>query len=373
MGMKALYLSLLRKYEEAYREALSEGNAERARVSALQCAGLFRKLASEDLQFSHYYLEQAAEWEKRAKEPAVLGTGPKRFGGEVERVKALIQRTGVSWDDVGGLREAKKLLAQTVGVALARTPKGFKPWRGVLLFGPPGTGKSLLASALAGSLRATFLNVGISDVLSKYFGESTRLASAIYELARERSPSVVFIDEFDALAIKRSGMDDAARRVLASILEEMDGFKDPSLAGKHVVTLAATNAPWDLDEAVLSRLPMRIYVPLPDEGAAEEILRIHLRGIPVGVNLKAVARLAVRRLYSGREIANLCSLATLRMLEEMNPELGDPLKVGSIAGKTLTTRPLEARDFNYAFRRVKSPVKRALLKKYEKWAEEYGV
>lgn len=368
--MKAVYSALLRRYEEAYNRAVEEGNTERARFMALQCAGLFRRLASEDLQFSHYYLEMAKEWEEKAKR---VEPKPSPVGKEFERVKSLIQRTNVSWNDVGGLEEAKKLLAQTVGITLAKTPRGFKPWKGLLLFGPPGTGKTLLASALAGSLNATFINVKVSDILSKYFGESSKLASAIYTLAREKSPSVVFIDEFDALAMKRVNLEDAARRVLGSILEEIDGFKTPELENKHVVTLAATNAPWDLDDAVLSRLPIRIYVPLPDESAAEEILRIHLRGVATRVSLSSVARLAVRRLYSGREIANLCSLATLRMLEEMNPELGDPLRVGSIVGKPLTTRPLEAKDFKYAFRRVKSPIKPALLKKYEKWAEEYGV
>ncbi|WP_099211307.1 ATP-binding protein [Thermococcus henrietii] len=360
--MKA-YSSLLHRYERLYERALEEGNAGKARFFALQCAGLLRKLASEELQFSHYYLEMALEWERKAEN---VEHNVKMQGDKIER---LITRSSVTWEDVGGLREAKKLLAQSVGIMLAKVPGNFKPWKGTLLFGPPGTGKTLLAKALAGSMRATFINVKVSDVLSKYFGESSKIASSIYSKARERAPSVVFIDEFDALAMKRSSIDDAARRLLGTILAEIDGFT----GNEKVVTLASTNAPWDLDEAMLSRFPLRIYVPLPDEEGAKEIFQIHLRGFSLKVKLDSLAKTAVKRLYSGREIANSCTFAVLHMLEEMNPELSDPLKVGSIAGKELTIRPLEAKDFKYAFKRVKSPVKKEMLKRYERWAREYGV
>ncbi|NJE53637.1 26S protease regulatory subunit [Thermococcus sp. 21S9] len=361
--MKVAYSSLLHRYERLYERALEEGNAGKARFFALQCAGLLRKLASEELQFSHYYLKLAEDWEKKAENVEV---DVKKRSNGVER---LITTSNVTWEDVGGLKEAKKLLAQAVGMTMAKVPGGFKPWRGVLLFGPPGTGKTLLAKALAGSMKATFIGVKVSDVLSKYFGESSKIASSIYALARQKAPSVVFIDEFDALAMKRSSMEDAGRRLLGTILAEMDGFQDSG----GVITLASTNAPWDLDEAMLSRFPLRIYVPLPDEEGAREIFAIHLRGLPLRVTLESLARVAVKKLYSGREIANACTFAVLHMLEEMNPELSDPLKVGSIAGKELTIRPLEAKDFRYAFKRVKSPVKRELLKKYERWAKEYGV
>lgn len=361
--MRVAYSSLLSRYESLYERALEEGNAGKARFFALQCAGLLRRLASEELQFSHYYLKLAEEWERKAENVEI---DVKKRSNGFER---LITSSNVTWNDVGGLREAKRLLAQAVGMLMAKVPGGIKPWRGILLFGPPGTGKTLLAKALAGSMKATFIGVKISDVLSKYFGESSRIASSIYSLAREKAPSVVFIDEFDALGMKRSSMEDAGRRLLGTILAEMDGFHD----SKGVITLASTNAPWDLDEAILSRFPLRIYVPLPDEESAREIFAIHLRGLPLRVRLESLAKVAVKRLYSGREIANACTFAFLHMLEEMNPELSDPLKVGSIAGKKLTIRPLEAKDFRYAFQKVKSPIKRETLRKYEKWAREYGL
>jgi len=118
-------------------------------------------------------------------------------------VESLITKTNVSWDDIGGLKEVKRLLKINYVLSVMKTPDSIKPWRGILFFGPPGTGKTLLASALAGKLNATFFNVPVSKVLSKYFGESPKIISALYEVAREKSPSVVFIDEIDALTISR--------------------------------------------------------------------------------------------------------------------------------------------------------------------------
>ncbi|WP_367884914.1 26S protease regulatory subunit [Thermococcus sp. JCM 11816] len=331
---------------------------------------MFRELASLNLEFSDYYLEMAKQWEKRAGE---LENGHRYSQRKSVNLPNVVQTSRVAWDDVGGLWEAKKVLSRTIGLHLARVPGKFEPWKGILLFGPPGTGKSLLASAVAGSLGgATFLNVKVSDVLSKYFGESSKLVASLYQLAREKSPSIVFIDEFDALAMKRSSLEDAARRVLSTFLVEIDGFKR-SDTNERVVTLAATNRPWDLDDAILSRFPLRVYVPLPDESSAVEILRIHLSGFRVKANLRAVAKEAVRRRYSGRDLANLARLAITKMLSDMNPpELSEPQLIPSLVGKELTVRPIEMEDFRYGLRRIKSPITPALIKKYEMWAREYG-
>ncbi|ASJ02277.1 cell division protein [Thermococcus profundus] len=366
--MQVSYGARIARYEQAYQEAIERGDFSRARLLAIRCADLLRNMASENLEFSDYYLELAAQWEKRAEE---LKDSPPRQKGTFQ-ISDLISRSTVTWDDVGGLWDAKRILASAIGLNLARVPGKLEPWKGVLLFGPPGTGKSLLASAVAGSIGATFINVSVSNVLSKYFGESSKLAASVYELARRKSPSIVFIDEFDALAMKRSSLEDAARRVLSTFLVEIDGFKRRN-SRDRVITLAATNRPWDLDEAILSRFPLRIYVPLPDERSAVDILRIHLRGFAVRADLRAVARTAVRRLFSGRDLANLARMTVMKMLSEMNPELSNPKLVGSLAGKELTTRPLEMDDFKYGLRKIKSPITQSLVKKYEKWAEEFGL
>ncbi len=181
------------------------------------------------------------------------------------------------------------------------------------------------------------------------------------------------MDEIDALTVKREESHEATRRTLATLLSELDGFKEQE--DVPVLTLASTNTPpWDLDEAILSRFPLRVYVPLPDKEAVKEIIKINTRGLDVSrLDLDAIAEESVRRLYSGREIAGLCNLAIHNMLDEMNPELSD-LDAISRGGERLKlkVRPLEMRDFEEAFKKIKSPLTRKELEHYEKWAEEFG-
>jgi len=380
--MQSLYLSLFEECRREYERALGRGDLEAAREHALKCARILRVLADKVPGKREFYLEKAESWERAAREiklkpPSTLSpSNVQRTGPEDEYrsyVEGLISKSAVTWKDIGGLYEVKKLLAQNVALAFAKKPEAIKPWRSILLFGPPGTGKTLLASAAAGSLKATFFNVKASDVLSKYYGESSKLITALYEVAKEKAPSIIFIDEVDALSLKRENVHEATRRTLATLLAEIDGFKDGG--EKFVLTLASTNTPWDLDEALLSRFPLRIYVPLPDKEAAREIVKIHTRGLDISkLDLNAIAEESVRRLYSGREIANLCSLAIHHMLEDVNPELADLERLSNIEVNDLNlkVRPLEMEDFEVAFKKIKSPLTRKDLDRYEKWAEEFG-
>ncbi len=380
--MQSLYLSLFEECRREYERALAGGDEKAAAEFAEKCAGILRKIAEKTPSRAGLYLEKARKWEATARElregaerskavpPGSAGGG--LTGDEyTPLVEGLISHSAITWEDIGGLEEVKKLLARNVALAFAKKPEAVKPWRGILLFGPPGTGKTLLASAAAGSLNATFFNVKASDVLSKYYGESSKLISALYRVARERAPSMVFIDEIDALSPKRENVHEATRRTLATLLTELDGFKGKE--ERFVLTLASTNTPWDLDEAILSRFPLRVYVPLPDKEAVKAIVRIHTRGLDVSrLDLDAIAEESVKRFYSGREIASLCQAAIHHMLEEMNPELGELDALSRIGELELKVRPLEMRDFEEAFRRIKSPLTRKDIERYEKWAEEFG-
>ncbi len=383
--MQSLYFSLFEECRREYERALEAGDQKAAAEFAEKCAGILRKIAEKTPSKADLYLEKAGKWEATARElrkeagkpRAVLpgsADGRKLPGNEyTSLVEGLISRSTVTWDDIGGLEEVKKLLARNVVLAFAKKPDAIKPWRGILLFGPPGTGKTLLASAAAGSLNATFFNVRASDVLSKYYGESSKLISVLYKVARERAPSIVFIDEIDALSPKRENVHEATRRTLATLLTELDGFKGGE--ERFVLTLASTNTPWDLDEAILSRFPRRIYVPLPDRDAVKAILRIHTKGLDISrLNLDAIAEESVRRLYSGREIASLCQAAIHHMLGEANPELENIEKLSEIGQGIfeLKVRPLEMTDFEEAFKRIKSPLTRREIERYKKWAEEFG-
>lgn len=192
--MQSLYLSLFEEYKGEYEKALGRGDIEAARSYAIKCAQILKLLAEKIPGKREFYLQKAASWENAAGElesrPLSAQRSYSSQGTRTEdeyrsHVERLISSSTVTWNDIGGLYEVKKILAQNVALAFAKKPDAIKPWKGILLFGPPGTGKTLFASAAAGSLRATFFNVKASDVLSKYFGESSKLITALYAAARE--------------------------------------------------------------------------------------------------------------------------------------------------------------------------------------------
>ena len=185
----------------------------------------------------------------------------------------------VDWDDVGGLDEAKRLLKEAAVLPLL-IPDFFtgirEPWKGVLLFGPPGTGKTMLAKAVAATGKCAFFACSPAALLSKYHGESEKLARTLFAVARHHAPSVLFFDEIDALLSTRGAANEheASRRLKSELLTLIDGVNTGGgEGGKIVLVLAATNKPWDLDEAMRRRLERRIHIPLPDASAREAILR----------------------------------------------------------------------------------------------------
>jgi vacuolar protein-sorting-associated protein 4 len=154
-----------------------------------------------------------------------------------------------------------------------------KAWSGFLLYGPPGTGKSFLAKAVATEADSTFFSISSSDLVSKWMGESEKLVNQLFSMAREQSPSIIFIDEIDALCGARGegGESEASRRIKTEILVQMQGV---GTAGGRVLVLAATNTPYQLDQAVRRRFDKRIYIPLPDASARAHMFKVHVGETP---------------------------------------------------------------------------------------------
>jgi katanin p60 ATPase-containing subunit A1 len=250
-----------------------------------------------------------------------------------QSVRGLIHRSTITWDDIAGLEETKKAAQMAYALSLATRPDGVQisPVRSILLYGPPGNGKSLLAAACSNALEATFFNVKVSHLLSKYFGESSKLITALYDEARAQAPSVVFLDEVDALTgTRRDEQAGPDRRLLANLLSELDGVGDKGGA-PFVMTLAATNTPWAIDPAVLSRFERKIFIPLPDATARGRILKLQLtnRGYQVEGGLDHLV--GQTEGYSGRELERLCKLLVERMFHEQNPELSNAAAGGRAA------------------------------------------
>ncbi|GAA4960204.1 ATP-binding protein [Actinoplanes utahensis] len=222
-----------------------------------------------------------------------------------------VERSVVTLADVGGMADVKKRLEVSFLAPLRnpqlRTLFGKSLRGGMLLYGPPGCGKTFLARAVAGEMGAAFLSLSITDVLHMWIGSSERNLHDLFESARGHAPCVLFLDEIDALGHKRSQLQSSMRTVVNQLLTELDGVDG---GNDGVFVLAATNAPWDVDAALRrpGRLDRTVLVLPPDGPARAAILEYHLRDRPVaGIDLAAVA--AATEHYSGADLAHLCETA----------------------------------------------------------------
>lgn len=292
----------------------------------------------------------------------------------------ILQRNpAVRWDDIAELDDAKRLLKEAVVLPMV-LPNYFKgirrPWKGVLMVGPPGTGKTLLAKAVATECGTTFFNVSSTSLTSKWRGESEKLVRILFDMARFYAPSTIFIDEIDSLCSRRGGESEheASRRVKSELLVQMDGVNgatgqddDPT---KTVMVLAATNFPWDIDEALRRRLEKRIYIPLPSVTGRLALLHINLREVLLDDDVKFEKIAEKLAGYSGADITNVCRDASMmsmrRAIEGLSVEEIKSLRTADL------NLPTRMRDFEEAISRVSKSVSAADIEKYEKWMQEFG-
>ncbi|XP_017044247.1 katanin p60 ATPase-containing subunit A1 isoform X5 [Drosophila ficusphila] len=290
--------------------------------------------------------------------------------------KDILQRHPcIKWTDVAGLNEAKTILQEAVVLPVIM-PEFFKgirrPWRGVLMVGPPGTGKTMLAKAVATECGTTFFNVSSSTLTSKYRGESEKLVRLLFEMARFYAPSTIFIDEIDALCASR-GSDsehEASRRFKAELLIQMDGLNASMQEEKVIMVLAATNHPWDIDEAFRRRFEKRIYIPLPNEDTRSALLKLCLKDVCLSPSLNTGMIGDELLGYSGSDISNVCRDASMmamrRLISGRTPDQIKQIRREEV------DQPITLQDFQDARQRTKKSVSADDVARFEKWMEEYG-
>ncbi|XP_031620355.1 spastin isoform X2 [Contarinia nasturtii] len=274
----------------------------------------------------------------------------------------------VRWSDIAGQEVAKQALQEMVILPAVR-PELFtglrSPAKGLLLFGPAGNGKTLLARAIATECSATFFNISAASLTSKYVGDGEKLVRALFSVARKLQPSIIFIDEIDSLLSERNSSEhEASRRLKTEFLVEFDGLG--SQENDRIVVLGATNRPQELDEAALRRFTKRVYVTLPDAHTRQHLIRSLLAKQGCQLSDDIIQNLAVYTDgYSGSDLTALAKDAALEPIRGIDVE-----QVRNVNLKEI--RPINEQDFINSLKRIRRSVAPQSIIAYEKWARDYG-
>ncbi|KAK1299130.1 Katanin p60 ATPase-containing subunit A1 [Acorus calamus] len=279
----------------------------------------------------------------------------------------------VKWESIKGLENAKRLLKEAVVMPI-KYPRYFtgllSPWKGILLFGPPGTGKTMLAKAVATECKTTFFNISASSVVSKWRGDSEKLIKVLFELARHHAPSTIFLDEIDAIISQRGegrSEHEASRRLKTELLIQMDGL---TRTNELVFVLAATNLPWELDAAMLRRLEKRILVPLPEPEARKAMFEELLPSTPGKDDLPYELLIEKTEGYSGSDIRLVCKEAAMQPLRRVMALLEDEQEL--VPDEELpVVGPVLHEDIEVALRNTR-PSAHLHAHRYDKFNQDYG-
>ena len=285
-----------------------------------------------------------------------------------EKIATEIMQTnpGVKFSDIIGMNEMKKILYEIIIVPQIR-PDLFtgirKPQRGILLFGPPGTGKTMIAKAIASECNSTFFNISASSLTSKWVGESEKTVKSLFKLAYQKAPSIIFIDEIDSILSKRNeNENEATKRLKTEFLIQFDGLGSNTNA--KLLVIAATNRPMDLDEALLRRLPKRVYCgPLDAEGRFDFIKKVINR---VETNLKDSEIMEIAKMtngYSNSDLKELCKEAAFQPVRELTMEQILHIK---------KFRPIVKNDLIKAVKKIRGTMSSKIIDELINWNSQFG-
>jgi vacuolar protein-sorting-associated protein 4 len=357
------------------------GQTQQAVKYYVSAAEQLQKLINftDDPNMKNLYYHKAMEYILRVKEirgiiePSETPTpssAPSPKSDEIEQAISSVivrEKPNVKWEDVAGMEEAKRALREAVILPMSRPDlfKGArKPWKGILMYGPPGCGKTYLCKAVASEVDSTFFSVSAANLISKWLGESEKLVNELYERAVEEAPSIIFFDEIDALAGTRGGSSEgeAMRRVKTQLLQAVEGF---ATGDELLVTVGATNTPWDIDAAMRRRFERRVYVTLPEREAREVMFSIHTKGISMGsdVDFKALAEITGG--YTAADIALLCRESLMQPIRELDAE-------GALTDMSVQVRAPTADDFHNAMMHIRPSVAPKELARYDEWRDKFG-
>ncbi len=307
--------------------------------------------------------EMRMEAESGGEGEAATGRG-KSNGEEL----VVTEKPKVNWDEVVGLDPAKKAVKEAIVYPVQRPDLFPLGWpRGILLFGPPGCGKTLLAAAVATEIDATFYSIDAASIMSKWLGEAEQNVAKLFGSARksaiEGKAAIVFVDELESLMGQHSNEVGGEIRVRNQFLKEMDGIVDKG-KNLHVYVIGATNKPWDLDWAFIRRFQKRILVPLPDHHTRLMMLKLYTTNLQIAqdVDHHELARLSEG--FSGSDIRDVCQSAQLSLI-------GEFFESGKAVDKEAKPRALTMSDFRQIFEERKPSVSLDMLSLYNRWFEAF--